>query len=109
MEDGQIHTLIIALKLKRFVSISFFTTRLCILLNFISSAYHDIWYLLGAKICLLNKHISLFTDMSAQEDSLTLKTKYWTTNSVIICLAVIFLRKNEHTHTVLYSSASLLC
>lgn len=37
------------IKLKWFVSISFFTTRLCILLNSISSAYHDIWYLLGAK------------------------------------------------------------
>lgn len=62
------------------------------------------------KKCLLNKHISSFTDMSAQEDSLTLKTKSWTTNMrVIICLAVIFLKKNEYTHMVLHSSASLLC
>ena len=48
--------------------------------------------------------------MSSQEDSLTLKTKYWTTNmSAIICLAVIFLKKNEYTHIVVYSSAPLLC
>lgn len=74
---GQLHTLITALKLKWFVSISFFTTKLCILLNSISNAYH-IWYLLGAKnvywintflhslICLLKKTLWLWKQNPGQ-------------------------------------------
>lgn len=49
------------------------------------------------------KYIYLFTDLFAQVDFLTLKTKYWTaTTSITICLARTVLKKKEYTDILVY-------